>query len=109
MTRWTMNREQVLFDHLCPLHMRQEDYRELMNSLALFFDANKARDEEKHDVMFNQRLFHLPYSELPLQHLKHGIRKVSFGITWLPISGPSLMVEFTTALVYRRLVSYQLY
>lgn len=109
MTRWTMNSEQVLFDHLCPLHMRQEDYRELMNSLALFFDANKARDEEKHDVMFNQRLFRLPYSELPLQHLKHGIRKVSFRITWLPISGPSLMVEFTTALVYRRLVSYQLY
>lgn len=69
MTRWTMNREQVLFDHLYPLHMGEEDYRELMNSLALFFDANKARDEEKHDVMFNQRLFRLPYSELPLQHL----------------------------------------
>lgn len=109
MTRWTMNREQVLFDHLCPLHMGEEDYRELMNSLALFFDANKASDEEKHDVMFNQRLFRLPYSDLPLQHLRHGIRKVSFGVTWLPISGPSLMVEFTTALVYRRLVTYQLY
>lgn len=109
MTRWTMNREQVLFDHLCPLHMGEEDYRELMNSLALFFDTTKARNDDKQDTLFYQRLFRLPYSELPLQHLKHGIRKVSFGITWLPISGPSLMVEFTTALVYRRLVSYQLY
>lgn len=89
--------------------MGEEDYRELMNSLALFFDATKARNDDKEDTLFNQRLFRLPYSELPLQHLKHGIRKVSFGITWLPISGPSLMVEFTTALVYRRLVSYQLY
>lgn len=109
MTRWTMNREQVLFDHLCPLHMGQEDYRELMNSLALFFDANKARNADKQDTVFNQRLFKLPHSELPLQYLKHGLRKVSFGINWLPYGGPTLMVEFTTALVYRRLVSYKLY
>ena len=98
--RWTMNREQVLFDHLCPLHMGQEDYRELMN---------KARNADKKDTVFNQRLFKLPHSELPLQYLKHGLRKVSFGINWLPYGGPTLMVEFTTALVYRRLVSYKLY
>ena len=109
MIRWTMNREQVMFDHLRPLHMGEEDYRELMNSLAFFFDANKARNDDKQDTLFNQRLFRLPSTEQKIMFLKHGLRKVSFAVTWLPFGGPTLMVEYTTALVFHRRISYQLY
>lgn len=45
--------EVVQFEHLCPLHMGQDDYREMLNSAALFFDDNKARNSEGKDTFFN--------------------------------------------------------
>ena len=109
MTRWTMKREQVIFEHRQPLHMREDDYRELMNSLSFFFDDTKAHNAEKKDTHFNPRLFNLPQTTLRQQSLKHGIRKVGFAIEWLEVGGPCLVVEFTTALVYKKLVVYGLH
>lgn len=109
MSRWNMIGEVVQFEHLCSLHMSQDDYREMLNSAALFFDDNKARNSEGKYTFFNQRLFSLPYSELRIQKLKSGIRSMTFFIDWLPISGPVVVVEFSTALVFRRTVIYRLH